>query len=142
MGQSIRTSEFFTQAERIEDLLRSRYGVWIPAYELADVALQYCARINAIRKKLRAAGDTEQIENQTKRVNGQVHGSYRICQKAPISKQDSQPSHPRSMSAARRSPGAWKAQPITPSRTWAEITAERERKLAESREAPVLVLTP
>jgi hypothetical protein len=108
MRQSIRTSEFFTQADKIENLLRSQYGQWIPAYELADVALQYCARINAIRKKLRAAGDTEQIENQTKRVNGQVHGSYRICQKSPIS----------SSSAEK------------PSKSWDEIVAERERKLS------------
>jgi hypothetical protein len=104
-------SEFCTQAERIEDLLRSRYGVWIPAYELADVALQYCARINQLRKKLRAAGDTERIENRTKRVNGQVHGSYRICPKAPIS----------SFSAEK------------PSKSWDEIVEERERKLSASK---------
>jgi hypothetical protein len=108
MGQSIRTSEFSTQAERIETLLRSRYGFWIPAYELADVALQYCARINAIRKKLRGAGDTEEIQNKTERVRGQVHGSYRICQKAPTS----------SFSAEK------------PSNSWAEIVAERNRKLS------------
>jgi hypothetical protein len=108
MRPSITTSEFSTQADKIENLLRSRYGVWIPAYELADVALQYCARINAIRKKLRGAGDTEQIENQTKRVNGQVHGSYRIRQKAPAS----------SFSAEKRS------------KSWDEIVSERNRKLA------------
>jgi len=72
--------QFSTQAEKIENLLRSRYGQWIPAYELADVALQYCARINQLRKKLRAAG-REEIQNKTERVRGQVHGSYRICLK-------------------------------------------------------------
>jgi hypothetical protein len=108
MGQSIRTSEFSTQADKIENLLRSRYGAWVPAYELADVALQYCARINAIRKKLRAAGDTEEIQNKTERVRGQVHGSYRICQKAPTS----------SLAAEK------------PSKSWGEIVAERERKLS------------
>jgi hypothetical protein len=108
MRPSISTSEFSTQADKIENLLRSRYGVWIPAYELADVALQYCARINAIRKKLRGAGDTEEIQNKTERVRGQVHGSYRICQKAPVS----------SFSAEK------------PSKSWAEVVAERNRKLA------------
>src|SRR5438552_300869 len=44
-----------TQAEKIETLLRSKYGEWVPAYELSDLALQYCARINSIRKKLRYA---------------------------------------------------------------------------------------
>lgn len=79
---------FLTQAEKIEDLLRSRFGQWIPAYELADIALQYCARINSIRKKLLRAGDHERIENKTEWVNGQCHGSYRIVstvEGAPIS---------------------------------------------------------
>jgi hypothetical protein len=106
-----------TQAEKIEALLRSRYGQWIPAYELADVALQYCARINQLRKKLRAAGDTEQIENRTKRVNGQVHGSYRICQKAPVS----------SFSAEK--------QP----KPWEQVCAERDRKMRQSEPSFELV---
>ncbi len=97
---------FATQAERIESLLRSRYGQWIPAYELSDLALQYCARINAIRKKLKAAGDTEGIQNKTERVRGQVHGSYRICQKAPIS----------SFSAGKTS------------KSWEQVVAERDEK--------------
>ena len=71
--------QFLTQADKIEGLLRSRYGQWIPAYELADIALQYCARINSIRRKLRNAGDRERVENQTQRVNGQVHGSSPHC---------------------------------------------------------------
>ena len=81
MPQSCSISGFATQADKIEALLRSRYDQWIPAYELSDLALQYCARINSIRKKLRAAGDSEEIENKTERVNGQCHGSYRIRQK-------------------------------------------------------------
>src|SRR5437016_14006885 len=83
-GQSnINSANRGTQAEKIEALLRSRYGEWIPAYELSDLALQYCARINSIRKKLRAAGDAEEIQNKTEHVRGRVHGSYRICAKAP-----------------------------------------------------------
>jgi|SRR5713101_4123147 len=69
---------FLTQAEKIEDLLRSRFGQWLPAYELANAALQYCARINSIRKKLLKAGDRERVENRTEWIRGQCHGSYRI----------------------------------------------------------------
>src|SRR5437773_9359067 len=72
---------FSTQADKIENLLRSRYGSWIPAYELSGLALQYCARVNSIRKKLRTAGDVEEIENKTEWVEGQCHGSYRIRRK-------------------------------------------------------------
>src|SRR5580704_16857944 len=103
-------NNFASQSNRIENLLRSRYGQWIPAYELADVALQYCARINQLRRKLRAAGDTEQIENQTQRVAGQVHGSYRICHKAPIS------SFP-----AEKQP-----------KSWEQVCAERDGKMRQS----------
>jgi hypothetical protein len=110
--------QFSTQAEEIEGKLRSRYGQWVPAYELAELALQYCARINAIRKKLKVAGDSEEIQNKTERVNGQVHGSYRICRKAPIS----------SFSAAK------------PTKSWDEIVREREEKLRQP--APEFELQP
>jgi len=105
------TSDFGTQAEKIENLLRSRYGEWIPAYELADLALQYCARINGIRRKLRRAGDRERIENQTKRVGGQVHGSYRIAPTAEVL-------------------GIAPAKP-QPAKSWEQICQERDRKLSE-----------
>lgn len=118
MTQSCTTSGFGTQAEKIENLLRSRYGQWIPAYELSELALQYCARINSIRKKLRAAGDTEEIQNRTERVRGQVHGSYRLCQKPPIS----------SFSA------------VKPSKSWEQVVAEREEKMRQPE--PSFELTP
>jgi len=78
------TSHFETQADRIENLLRSRYGQWIPAYELSNLALQYCARVNSIRKKLIRAGDRERVENKTQWVNGQCHGSYRIVKTSDV----------------------------------------------------------
>jgi hypothetical protein len=109
---------FLTQADKIEDLLRSKYGEWIPAYELSELALQYCARINAIRKKLRAAGDSEEIQNKTEHVRGQVHGSYRICPKASIS----------SFSA------------VKPSKSWEQIVRERDEKTRQLE--PVFELTP
>jgi hypothetical protein len=98
---------FLTQSAKIEGLLRSRYGQWIPAYELADLALQYCARLNSIRRKLRHAGDRERIENKTQRVNGQIHGSYRIV----------------------RTADALGLGPPKPAKTWEQVCQEREQIL-------------
>lgn len=111
------TSRFATQSEKIENLLRSRYGEWFPCYELAAIALQYCARINAIRKRLLANGDRERIENRIERLNGKCYGSYRIAPTADVL-------------------GIAKPKPSKP---WDEIVAERERALASGHE---LVLTP
>ena len=104
-----------TQAEKIEALLRSRYGQWIPAFELSDLALQYCARINSIRKKLRAAGDTEEIQNKTERVNDQCHGSYRIVPTSDVL-------------------GIAPAKP-QPLKSWEQVCAERDAKMSEPEPA-------
>lgn len=111
---------FQTQSEKIESLLRSRYGVWIPAYELADIALQYCARINSIRKKLRRACDRERIENKTERVKGQCHGSYRIVLTSDVL-------------------GITPAKP-KPLKSWDEIVRERDEKMRQPE--PSFELTP
>ena len=104
-----------TQAEKIEALLRSRYGQWVPAYELSDLALQYCARINSIRKKLKAAGDTEEIQNKTEWVNGQCHGSYRIVLTSDVL-------------------GITPAKP-QPVKSWEQVCAERDAKMSEPEPA-------
>lgn len=45
---------------------------------------------------------------------------------------DSQPSYHRNMSKARRSPGSWRAQTITPPpKSWPEVCAEREEKMRQ-----------
>jgi hypothetical protein len=113
-------SAFLTQAGKIEQLLRSRYGQWIPAYELSDLALQYCARINSIRKKLNRAGDRERIENKTEHARGQVHGSYRIAKTADI------------LGIALA-----KSQPL---KSWEQVCAERDEKTSEL--APAFELRP
>jgi hypothetical protein len=118
MQSSCNTDYWKSQAGKIEALLRSRYGQWVPAYELAGVALQYCARINAIRRELRRAGDRERIENKTEWVKGQCHGSYRIV---------------RTLDALGIAPS--KPQPV---KSWQEVCAERDRQLSASD----LVLTP
>jgi len=111
-----------TQEDKIENLLRSKYGVWFPCYELADLALQYCRAVSSIRKRLKRAGDVEIVENKVERVNGQAHGSYRIIRKidALLSSEPAKP------------PAA---------KSWAEICAERDRKLASRESTPDLVLT-
>ena len=109
-----------TQAEKIEALLRSRYGQWVPAYELSDLALQYCARINSIRKKLKAAGDTEEIQNKTEWVNGQCHGSYRIVLTSDVL-------------------GITPAKP-QPVKSWEQVCAERDAKMSEPE--PTFELKP
>lgn len=111
---------FGTQAERIEQRLRSTYGAWVPAFELADLALQYCARINSIRKKLDRAGDRERIENKTEWVNGQCHGSYRIAKTADI------------LGIAPANP-----QPL---KSWEQVCKERDEKTSEP--APAFELRP
>lgn len=121
MPQSNSTSPFLTQAEKIENLLRSRYGQWVPAYELADLALQYCARLNSIRKKLLRAGDRERVENRTEWVNGQCHGSYRIILTSDAL-------------------GITPANP-QPLKSWDEIVRERDAKLAQ-RDSEKFELVP
>ncbi len=118
-GHSNINSAYTTQADKIESLLRSKYGQWIPAYELADAALQYCARINSIRKKLLRAGDRERVENKTERVRGQVHGSYRIVLRSDVL-------------------GITPANP-KPMKSWEQIVRERDEKLSA---APSFELVP
>jgi hypothetical protein len=63
---------FRGQRGAILRLLLLERGRWIPSHRLADIALQYSARV----KELRDAGYV--IQNQTKRVNGQVHGAFTL----------------------------------------------------------------
>jgi hypothetical protein len=107
-------NRFTSQSNRIEELLRSKYGEWIPAYELSDLALQYCARINSIRKKLRAAGDSEEIENKTEWVNGVCHGSYRIRRKDASEPAESR--HERAKQFERKFRPGWQSRPFSEKR--------------------------
>jgi hypothetical protein len=107
---------FLTQAEKIEDLLRSRYGQWVAAYELADVALQYCARINQLRKKLRASGDSEEIENKTEWVKGVCHGSYRIRSKGASEPINEESRHDRAKRFERKFRPGWQSCPFSEKR--------------------------
>jgi hypothetical protein len=62
-----------SQEQRILRLLESRGGDgWTPAPELARISLQYCARVNGLRK----AG--HRIQNRIETVDGVRHGFYRL----------------------------------------------------------------
>lgn len=63
-----------TQEGRILQLLESSdaEGGWVSAWDLAQVSLQYCARLNALRKSGYA------IENKIEQHGRQRRGFYRI----------------------------------------------------------------
>jgi hypothetical protein len=63
---------FQGQRGRILRLLLENKGREVPAYLLAEIGLQYCARVAEIRKQKYV------VENRTERVNGQVHGYYKL----------------------------------------------------------------
>ena len=63
---------FKGQRERMLELLLDKKGREVPAYALAAIGLQYCSRL----KEIRDLGYT--VENRTERVNGQVHGYYKL----------------------------------------------------------------
>ena len=65
-------STFKGQKLELLNALLAHRGEWIPAFELGRIALQYNARVY----ELREAG--YRIENMTRRVGGQVHGSFRL----------------------------------------------------------------
>jgi hypothetical protein len=63
-----------SQEEKILQMLESQSGDgWVPAPELARVALQYCRAISGLRK----AG--HRIENRVETVDGIRHGFYRLA---------------------------------------------------------------
>jgi hypothetical protein len=63
---------FTGQKAAILDLLLNRRGQWAPTSRVAELALQYSARV----KELRDAGYT--VENRTERVNGKIHGAFQL----------------------------------------------------------------
>ena len=61
-----------TQRGRILRRLQESSNQWVPSYELANIALQYGARI----LELRRAG--YRIENKAQCINRQIHGAFRL----------------------------------------------------------------
>ncbi len=67
-----RPQEFRGQRGRILSLLLRHKGEWVETFRLAQIALQYCSRL----KECRDRGYV--IENKTARIDGQVHGWFRL----------------------------------------------------------------
>ncbi len=63
---------FRSQTDRVIALLLEHRGHEVPAPELAKIGLQYASRIWSARR----AGYI--IENRIERVNGQIHGFYKL----------------------------------------------------------------
>jgi hypothetical protein len=61
-----------SQREQIYSLLKERAGQWVPAYELARLALQYGTRVF----ELRQAGAV--ISNKTEHHRGQILSWFRL----------------------------------------------------------------
>ncbi len=61
-----------SQEDRILELLAARGDSWTPAPELANISLQYCARINSLRRR------GHRIDNHTEMHGGAKHGFYRL----------------------------------------------------------------
>jgi len=61
-----------TQEDRILYLLQAAWPNWTPALALAQISLQYNARIFALRRK------GWQIANRVEVVDGVKHGSFRL----------------------------------------------------------------
>ena len=62
-----------SQGNRILDLLKTRSPAWVPAFEVAALALQYNTRL----KELRETGHS--IENKTERCHGIIRSWFRLA---------------------------------------------------------------
>lgn len=72
-------SQHKSQEARILEILLRAGAAWVPAPELADVALQYAARIHTIRKKLGL-----KVENRLETgPDGVKRGYYRLARGVP-----------------------------------------------------------
>lgn len=61
-----------TQRGRILQLLKENSGRWVPSYELANIALQYGARVLELRRQ------GYKIENKMQDVNGKTYAAFRL----------------------------------------------------------------
>ena len=64
-------ADSLTQEERILNVLRAAWPEWVPAPQLAQISLQYSARIFSLRKRY-------EISNRVEIVNGVRHGFFKL----------------------------------------------------------------
>ena len=61
-----------TQRSRVLRLLQESSNQWVPSYRLAEIALQYGARVYELRKQ------GYKIDNKMQDVNGKTYGAFRL----------------------------------------------------------------
>jgi hypothetical protein len=115
-------------------------GPWVPLPEIIALGIgPYSRRFQDLRKVYEPLGFD--VENRIERGNDGVTRSwYRKVRKSYPRAERETPHQSPQIKKARRSPGAWRAQSITTSRTWADVVRERNEKLAAEQED--FVLTP
>jgi hypothetical protein len=64
-------ADSLSQEERILNVLHAAWPEWVPAPQLAQISLQYSARIFSLRKHY-------QISNRVEIVNGVRHGFFKL----------------------------------------------------------------
>ena len=124
--------EWAAQQDRILDLLKTRgYGQWVSLPEI-EALKPHIADRNTRIWELRHKRDFN-IQCEVKTVDGEKHSRYRLLPGSwrELRGKPEQGYSPRPLPA--------KSPPV---KSWQEVCAERDRKLAESQEPPVLVLTP
>src|SRR6266446_3571923 len=102
-------------------------GPWVPLPDVIALGIgPYSRRFQDLRRIYESQGFT--VENRIERGHDGVTRSwYRKVRVAyPQAERPETSFQSPQIRKARRSPGAWKAQPITPTKSWEEW--ERERK--------------
>jgi hypothetical protein len=64
-------TDSLSQEQRILNLLHAAWPNWVPAPQLAQISLQYSARVYSLRKRF-------QISNRVEIVDGVRHGFFRL----------------------------------------------------------------
>ena len=64
-------TDALSQEERILNVLHAAWPGWVPAPQLAQISLQYSARIFSLRKRF-------EISNRVEIVNGVRHGFFKL----------------------------------------------------------------
>lgn len=118
-------------------------GPWVPLPEVIALGIgPYSRRFQDLRKLYLPQGFD--VENRIERCSDGVTRSWyrKVRTGYPQAERAEHPHQSSQIRKARSSSGAWKSQTIFTTKSWEQVCAERDRKIAESQEPPVLVLTP
>lgn len=149
MQPSSSTNCFTSQRQKLRALFDRREGEWIPLPDIQALGIaQHGARLNELRREYAPLG--YQIENRMETGHDGIKRSW--YRKIRCSREHGpRPGwKPRPFSEKRmaqddcfvlKPPEPRPSKPVQV-KSWEEVCAERDRKLAESQTAPDLVLTP